>query len=109
MTITHEEIARLRAEVLRLQQHRTELDCRFVGQYGDSNARHCLDSETPKPCQRCKLEMANEALRADIEEAITLLREIKPSDNNYVAVLARRDVLVDKYSKNVGQQNDETK
>lgn len=94
-----DEVDRLRAEVIRLQQHRTKLDCRYVGDYGDSDARHCLDSETPKPCQRCELEMENEGLRADLREAVDLLRHGGDWRFDPRWDLARRDALLAKHKE----------
>ena len=54
------------ARVAELEQHRTKLDCRFVGRYAEMSGSHCPSGE---PCQRCELERAREAAEAERDEA----------------------------------------
>ena len=60
-----------RYEVMRLQQHRSELDCTYAGAFGESDGgSHCA---LENPCQRCTLERERDTLRAQLLDA---LREV---------------------------------
>lgn len=80
--VAAKEIRALRLRVVQLQNSRSELDCRYSGQYMDVDGRHCLCAEPEhcKPCMRCELEMANERLRKKISEYKEFVNDISGED-----------------------------